>query len=99
MQKNVILTGSIILSLAACNSPNQQTYGNPDLGALGMRLMAAGQPLTSAQRAAVLSGTPMPATYYAPAPAAAPLYTPPPPRAPTRTNCWDYGTTINCTTQ
>jgi|DEB3_MinimDraft_2_1074329.scaffolds.fasta_scaffold20371_1 hypothetical protein len=63
------------------------------MGDMGMRLMAAGGRLTPAQRAAALSGLPMPATQSYAAP-----MTPMAMQRPIQTNCGPNGNTIQCTT-
>lgn len=65
---------------AAAQQQASAAVANQALGNAGMTLMAAGQRMTPQQRAAILSGTPIPQTYS----------------APRSTNCVATGNMLNC---
>jgi hypothetical protein len=96
--RKLILLLSVFSALGGCNmatnewGPGGNPFANGQMGAMGTRLLAAGQPMTSAQRASVLSGSPMPATetYLAPAPMTM--------QRPVQTNCSPNGNMLQCST-
>lgn len=90
MMCRLLIVTVLALSVAGCNSPSpyqtpvQSAAANQSMMNTGLMLMAAGQRMTPQQRAAILSGTPMPPTYVAPAPMMR------------TTNCTATGNMLNC---